>query len=387
MVRTGTLFETASLDGKGMMDDNTRETAKDIAAMANEGGVILYGISSDEKKRLTIESPVEFFGFEDKISQVVHSCIAEQPYFWTQLYPLQDDPTRGFVAVIVPPSPRAPHMVTKGGDNRYYRRNNTISVPMNESEVALLYARRARLEADAIAPLRRDMENPPLQADTRFAYLHLIAVPALPMTNMVPRIEGGAREVHEFLSPFIKRSKEIQFVQSWSPDFAYPIRLINVPSGYIAFLCGDEPRPEYRLDLQIDFSGTVHLFCGRGAEEDKSLTSSEKIVFDSIPAGLTIRFAHFVGELYAHVGYRGAVNLGVGLTNAKSSVLSSVYRSGYYTHSPKFPDNEYVKTTSVFARELTTANVEVAQQLLEDFYAALSQRRPVRFQTMVGHDA
>ena len=66
-VQDGILTETETFDAKSQMDDNATETAKDIAAMANYGGVIIYGINEDDNKRLTHLTPVQLVNFEGKI--------------------------------------------------------------------------------------------------------------------------------------------------------------------------------------------------------------------------------------------------------------------------------------------------------------------------------
>ncbi len=42
VVAAGNLIETSIFDAKRELPSNSRELAKDVAAMANDGGVILY---------------------------------------------------------------------------------------------------------------------------------------------------------------------------------------------------------------------------------------------------------------------------------------------------------------------------------------------------------
>jgi hypothetical protein len=48
----------------------------------------------------------------------------------------------GYLVVIIPASPRAPHMVTLEGENRYYGRGATGNRILNQGDVARLYQRR-----------------------------------------------------------------------------------------------------------------------------------------------------------------------------------------------------------------------------------------------------
>jgi hypothetical protein len=76
--------------------------------------VILIGAGEDEDKRLTIANPIALAGADDRISQVAQSSISEVPHIEFWRYELADNPTKGYLLVVVPPSPRAPHQVIMG---------------------------------------------------------------------------------------------------------------------------------------------------------------------------------------------------------------------------------------------------------------------------------
>jgi len=110
--------DTLDLGGKN------KDIAKDVAAMANNGGVLVYGIDEDEHKRPTILAPIALRGQRERIDAVVHTSIAP-PQIQIDEHPLGSDPERGYLVVAVPASPQAPHMVIADKDNRYYQRLET----------------------------------------------------------------------------------------------------------------------------------------------------------------------------------------------------------------------------------------------------------------------
>jgi hypothetical protein len=58
-IEAGSLIETASFDAKVALPakGRSKEIAVDVAAMANDGGTLLYGVGDDEDGRLTIPKP------------------------------------------------------------------------------------------------------------------------------------------------------------------------------------------------------------------------------------------------------------------------------------------------------------------------------------------
>lgn len=65
------LEESPWLDAKRQLG-SAAEAAKDVAAMANEGGVLIYGVAEDDDGRLAELRPIEDLrGFEERISNAV----------------------------------------------------------------------------------------------------------------------------------------------------------------------------------------------------------------------------------------------------------------------------------------------------------------------------
>jgi hypothetical protein len=147
-IDTGDLIETATFDAKASLPAKGKDLAIDVAAMATDGGSLLYGLGEDENDRPTVPQPFKLAGARERVDQIVRTSISEPPAIEVYSIPTDDDPSLGYLVVHVPASPRAPHMVTVGKDHRYYGRGATGNAPLTEGEVARLYERRQRWEVD-----------------------------------------------------------------------------------------------------------------------------------------------------------------------------------------------------------------------------------------------
>ena len=117
--------------------EKIKEISKDVSAFANSaGGTIVYGIAEDKN------IPTEFdVGFDpageiskDWLDQIITSNIRPR-IDGIRIRPVdipKFQPGRLVLVVSIPQSKRAPHMAN---DNRYYKRYNFESVPMEDYEV------------------------------------------------------------------------------------------------------------------------------------------------------------------------------------------------------------------------------------------------------------
>ena len=158
--------ESVILDYKGGIASKAKdkaELAKDVSALANSaGGYIVIGV--EEKRGKPVHPPtglpriLDGHKVEEWIGQVVASNIS--PRVPVTIRPIEHgtDPGKCVVVNHVSVSPRAPHMVTAKGDNRYYRRyfkrQQFESLPAEEYEVRELFHRSTRMRDEVQALLR-----------------------------------------------------------------------------------------------------------------------------------------------------------------------------------------------------------------------------------------
>jgi hypothetical protein len=375
------LDENAYFDAKRELGKN-KELAKDVAAMANNGGVFIYGVDEDECGRPTVLAPVALTGLRERVDSVIRTSIAEPPTIQVHERPLDDDLARGYLVVAVPASPRAPHMVVADKDYRYYQRLETMSVPMTEGEVARLYERRQRWEVDRARLLRETVERdhriwPP---DRERADLHIIVRPVAASGPSLLEQASGDQRPQDFLLGLLgqAQTRAAFRVGAYQPDLSSQGGWTQRDGGWRAgsYLVGMPGQPrEMVVDLTITDEGRAYLFCGDAAAHmqpgDQYLTINDDLI-----AGLTARTLLIVGKLYEAAPYLGLVDVGIAVTGITGYMLYSSYAS--YANSypqvrrPLARTEDYERTERVLAHELATDPRRIARSLALPFLNQVS---------------
>lgn len=374
-VNSGELFESAIFDAK--QEIVTKAVAEDVAAMTTEGGVLLYGVGEDPKThRLTTLHPFELDGECDRISRIVATSISEVPVIDPRPYP-KDDDTKGYVAVVVPPSPRAPHQVIVGGDQRYYGRTGANNRRLGEADVASLYRRRQDWEQDRGELLDLCIADSPYLPDAQLAFMHAFARPvagadrhiwdeaaakrdgAQGLLRALTEAAGTAGQVGSGYTPSLHASGGQLHSDQLGAD-AWRLSTLSREGR------NEKRSPGYCVEAIVDVDGRGHLFCGRAAENHPAQHTDARrlIVFESIIAGNLASFLALMGSLYRDAGYLGPIDLGVaviGLQGAHSSRLLAGH--GFFMDSHAYLADEYRRTARVNAAELDDPE-RVAMQLV-----------------------
>ena len=107
----GTLREGHWFDAKehvGDSDAAKKETARDLASFANDGGIYLIGVAEDKTTQTFSLTPIPLPGLSEKIDQIARSRC--DPPLFLQCHPITEpsEPGRGVLVVEIPPSPLAP---------------------------------------------------------------------------------------------------------------------------------------------------------------------------------------------------------------------------------------------------------------------------------------
>jgi hypothetical protein len=367
-VTGGFVEESPIFDAKKDLPQKNQEIAKDIAAMATDGGVLIYGIDEDVNGRPTILNPIPLANQPERITSIVQTSIAEPPFISIATVPTISNQSIGYIIVVVPASERAPHMVIVKGEHRYYGRTAKGNRLLNEAEVARLYERRKLLEVDRDKMVEEEIKQAPVPNNPDSAYLYLVVRPVFRSDDILSKVVPSSERWEKVFNDFILsvRKSEIDPIDYY-PKLRIAGRWTKRTEGFRGNLCGEgTSEPTSILNLQIDFDGSGHFFCGRAAQKHEG-----KLYFiPSLVAGNTKLFLALFGMIYDKAQYVGLVDVGVALTGLLGSVPPV---DNYYSHFTPYDRNEYRRTARVSAQMLENDSKSVTRQLLKPLIDAMSQ--------------
>lgn len=373
-IKAGDLTETANFDAKAALPakGKSKDLAIDVAAMATEGGTLLYGIGEDDNERPTVLQPFTLAGARERVDQIVRTSISEPPDVQVREIPTNYDSSDGYLVVAVPPSPRAPHMVTVGKEYRYYGRSDTGNVPLTEGEVARLYERRQRWEVDRDAMLEEAVESAPIPASEDFAYLHLVASPVVPDEDLYDRASEG-QQATQFIGDLLSAASSAEVSSTrYSPDFSggynYERRADSwAVSRGLGIEWEERKNPGYVLDLEVGLDGSGRMFCGRAAERRKD----HLLIFEPLVAGLTAKFLAVMGGLYAAGSYLGPVDVGVAVTGLRGGVSYRLSENPWIERTP-YNKDQYRRTVRLPVSQLVSDSRGAASKLVLPLLRAIT---------------
>jgi hypothetical protein len=133
-------------------DSKKKEVGKDISALANsDGGIIIYGLTEQNHKAHSFSfidgNIITKEWLEQVINTNIHRRISD-----IKITPIRNNGNikETIYIVKVPASKNAPHMIK---DNRFYKRFNFESVPMEEYEVRWLYNQKEKTDLEILDPI------------------------------------------------------------------------------------------------------------------------------------------------------------------------------------------------------------------------------------------
>ncbi len=193
--------ESDTLDYKrdmyGTSDGDTKELLRDISAMANNlGGYLLIGIEEAN------EVPVQILGIEQgdiAVERILSSSLAgitERVYgLDSRSIPLANG--RAVVAVFVPPSSRAPHMVIARDEDRFWIRHGRQKMRMSIDEIRQACFRVQNL----VERLENFVERERRQASgtAPLANYCLLRVALTPFSLAEDRFDVGRQDIRELI--------------------------------------------------------------------------------------------------------------------------------------------------------------------------------------------
>jgi Putative DNA-binding domain len=128
MLDHGLLSERHTVDFKEQLDSGkgaNKEHARDLAQFGPDGGVLIVGVNDDGQL-----TPIQLAGQRERIDQIARTIPDPPMHVRIEEIPAAGQPAKGYLLVVVAPSPDAPHQV----DGRYYGRGDTTKHVLSDAE-------------------------------------------------------------------------------------------------------------------------------------------------------------------------------------------------------------------------------------------------------------
>jgi hypothetical protein len=360
-IRNGLLEENHFLDLKRELRAGTsanRDIAKDIAAFAIHGGLLLIGV--DEGPPVTV-TPVSLNGLAERMEQIGLTAVSEPVAVSTALLRTANDPQLGVLAVSVPASPRAPHMV----DGRYYARGDKTNFVLSDQEVFRYHQRRIETRSDLVADAFSILER------TAPGHESLLAVVAEPLSSTTDFLESLSAdpdwngEVRALTASAVTNRQH-----SYTPSLAVPLRTQRRPNGVALTTSGEPIGSGQNRTAEVTFneSGKIVLISERvtAIRSFQSVSPQPpdvKVVLDPLVVGnveLVVRLTTQVAKKY---GYYGAWQIAVVITGLDDATsIKAVDQWG--DPGPIYTEPTYSRATEATFTELDTEPDKVTARLV-----------------------
>lgn len=379
----GLLQEGHSLDIKERLDTGpkaSRSLAIDLASFAVDGGCIYVGVKQHEKTavgRVTL-APFELQGQADRVSQVARSGLIDEPLdVRCQEIPCEQQPGYGYLVIIIPPSPAAPHMV----DKQYRGRGDAMNTILSDAEVRRIHDRQRATRSSVEALLLTEMQRDPTPVEQRQnAHLFLLAHPVTAQPDQLFR----AMQEHQ-LPP-----------RNWlEAELMVPLRKLPLPSAepsvtstthfsrraegwaYHSHEITQErsvvptAREEYLLDMEIGEDGSLRLFCARATDTP---SDGSKLAFETLIAGLTAQVVAGAVTVAMKTNYFGMWSFGLAITNLRGAASAAARSDIRWMDRPtRFSEDSYLRVTQASYERLTSDMAMVIADLFVPLNRALGE--------------
>jgi hypothetical protein len=394
---TGLLIEGHFLDVKRLIPSGKPknvELARDIASFAVDGGTILVGV--DELADGTaIPCPQKLDGLAERVEQVA-SMIPDPPVPVRSVrIPTAGDSHVGYLAIHIPKSSQAPHMV----DGRYLARGDKTKRYLTDPEVRRLYAETAANLLDADVLLEAEFNRDPIPSDVRRkGHLFLVAQPQTSRPDLMSDLIDGDRW-QERVFAFVREHAYSETVNSalqradafdFEPEVASASVVIDARAQGVAistptigrgraYKPGAYAHPEHAAELELHDNGAIRVFLGRLTDHLPKNVDREPrqqhVLFDVAAIMYTRRFLGIVTGV-AERGYLGTWTLAAGATGvlgARSLRIVDDVRS--FEDGTPYDEDRYMQSMTSSYEELTTKPGAVADRLIGRLLRTMGTRQ------------
>jgi hypothetical protein len=381
------LSETHDLDCKretGATPGDRKETARDLASFAIDGGALLIGVGEDKANRTFSLVPQPLSGLVERVEDIAGAVI--DPPLDVVPHEIESGQQQGsgYLLVEIRPSPFAPHMV----DGVYYGRGEKKRIRLTDAQVLRHHARRQATEERTHRMLDAEIARDLVPAAERnLGHLYLVA---RPLTAPLAVAKSLVREAGPVPLKQIARAAELH-LGGWglqSPSVTEATRL-RPRAGGVA-LCSpsasgpgrtfvnDGPGAERQIiDIEFGEDASVRALVGAATFQH---TPDYVLISDALIAAYAVRLAGWAAAMGRATGYHGSWSLGLHASELRG--LAGMMAGQTYSEPSRFNEDHHRAVTTASLADLEERWQQVAGELVGGLLFALGTM-PQTFAEMV----
>lgn len=383
----GLLEESHHIDMKREVGDTPgarKETARDIASFALDGGALLIGLEEDKPNRQWVPADQVLANLGERLEQIATQVVDPPVFTETRLLPSPSDPTKGFAFTYIPPSAVAPHMV----DGVYYGRGDKTRVRLSDAQVVRHHAQRESQEAVGERLLDEEVGRDPVPVGQQQAG-RLYAV-AQPLSGRRDLAVGVARGPHATLLDIATGSETVlpRDVREFAPQpSAASHRVVRANGTALCSGASTGPGRTFAqvnswtdetnlLDIEFREDGGVRLLMGRMTDIWGPAGEAPKVIADGLAVAYAFRLISWALAVGDRTDYRGSWLLGLHAQGLRGLMSSALYENRGWGEGPTYDLNVYRDVTTATYAELQQQPWAVAERLVGRLVRGLgSQQR------------
>ena len=362
---------------------DNRETARDLASFAIDGGVVLIGVAEDKATRTFSLAPQPLSGLAEKIENIAANVI-DPPLDVTPIpVPSLADTGLGYLYVRVSPSPFAPHMV----DHVYFGRGETIKRKLSDADVLVVHARRRTTEALMDALIDEEIaRDPVVNVARKTGHLYMVAQPltAPPGIGRAFVRSASLATLHAITNPADEILLTTGQLGSSTPQEAQSVMKRAQGIALCTHALGPgrtmNPHVDERHALDIEFredGGIRALFCNTRISVNVEAQILPAILERSV-GNYAYRLASWAGNYAERIHYRGQWGLGFCLRGIRGHVNSVDQPFATLEDKTAYDADEYREMVTVTHDQLQEGAGKVASSLVERLFHAIDYPKDLR---------
>lgn len=378
-ITTGDLHEHHGLDVKREIGDSNsprRETARDLASFAIDGGALLIGVDEDKQSKTFSPAPLALANEPERIEQIAATRVDPPLFVQVREIPCENKDGRGYLWVDIPPSPQAPHMV--GGE--YWGRIERTKGRLTDAQVVRLHSQRRPVHAQVMEYVDEEIHRDPTNALTATeGHLYLVAWPmsAQPEAALPVLRDREMMTIHRLINSAEAELSSALRPLAPSPTYA---TLFRARSEGLAMtsLAGEgsarslgETKERGMVDFEFREDGGIRVLVGRMTGTEGSTRS----IYDGMALAYAHRVIRWAREYGSAFGYNGQWAFGLAAGGLKD-LASSVFQRYSVLARPTFYDADWFRSSTVAtSQELDAQPWEVAGRLVGKLLRGLTTDR------------